>query len=371
MHVVVSLIREDGTKAEQWMDRNRAQAACRELEEEYGLTRVAAGFGAKTTNPREVTSAKAEGRPEAKRDTLRREVRAAVALSGSEGEFVTRLREAGVLVFPRFHETEPRAVGYSVALPPKDGEKVVRFPGMKLGNDMGLGSIRNVLGDSPAARKDALRAWLLAAEGKPPEDVYTRAGLGVDSRKMMAQSASGVEAMRSKMERMAPDNYMEWGRTAATLSGWYGAWGKALGGEDGAAMMRVSDELGRASQVSRSAARVVAPRPPQVPMMGAAVAAYRRGERQGAFEVLAQMHHLTVAVYRHVKARDDVAKAGSLRASSERDMAALWERMAEYKMPEQRVSRGPSAAPSHHLDPVHMAPPSPSSTRGRDHGRGM
>ena len=40
IHLVVSMVREDGSKAGTHDDFHRAQVACRELEAEYGLPRL-------------------------------------------------------------------------------------------------------------------------------------------------------------------------------------------------------------------------------------------------------------------------------------------------------------------------------------------
>jgi hypothetical protein len=73
------------------------------------------------------------------RITLRRQVTTAAAATGSEGEFFTRLDQAGVLVRKRFSVTNPGQVtGYSVALPgdtAKDGGPIW-YGGGKLAVDL-------------------------------------------------------------------------------------------------------------------------------------------------------------------------------------------------------------------------------------------
>ncbi len=118
VHVVVSLVREDGTKASTWNDHPRAQTLAGELERKHGLqvleSRVA-GRGSRGESPVDIAR-RAHG-DEVPRERLERTVRACAASAGDEGEFVRRLRHGGLRVRPRFAAGRGDVVaGYSVAL---------------------------------------------------------------------------------------------------------------------------------------------------------------------------------------------------------------------------------------------------------------
>src|SRR2546421_2198702 len=76
----------------------------------------------------EIEKAARIGQPEPARDRLRREVQTAVAASTTEGEFLGRLRAAGVMVRERYSDHNPgERTGYAVAWPGfrnRDGEPV-------------------------------------------------------------------------------------------------------------------------------------------------------------------------------------------------------------------------------------------------------
>ena len=84
-------------------------------------------------------------RDQAPRAALRREVWTAAAGAGTEQEFLTRLRQAGVLVRLRHSTTSPGQVtGYAVALAQytaRDGG-VIWYGGGKLATDLTLPKLR-------------------------------------------------------------------------------------------------------------------------------------------------------------------------------------------------------------------------------------
>jgi hypothetical protein len=118
IHIVATLVRQDRRTDWARNDRWKAQAACRNIEERYGLYRV--GPADRTSHRRphavEVNKALRTGRRETGRDQLRREVRFAAAAAASLDDFVTLLREAGMRVKLRASTTRPGEItGYAVA----------------------------------------------------------------------------------------------------------------------------------------------------------------------------------------------------------------------------------------------------------------
>jgi hypothetical protein len=147
IHLVATLARQDGTRPRIWNDYYRVREACHDAERRFGLRSTAP---ADRTAARRATRAEAEqadrrGWAEPARVTLRREVCTAAAGAGTEAEFFTRLRAAGVLVRERHSTVHPDQVtGYAVGLPghtARDGG-VVWYGGGKLAPDLTLPKLR-------------------------------------------------------------------------------------------------------------------------------------------------------------------------------------------------------------------------------------
>ncbi|MEV6535183.1 mobilization protein [Streptomyces sp. NPDC051639] len=163
IHIVATLVREDGYKPDLDNDAVRVQAQARVLEAELGLRRLNKGDGTAAQRPTSAERHKAErqGRARTAREELRETVRRAVAGASSDGEFFDRLSAAGLLIRKR---TAPSGdlLGYKVALPDdlnKNGEPVF-YPGARLAPDLSLPRIRErwAAGDAPDARRqDAIR----------------------------------------------------------------------------------------------------------------------------------------------------------------------------------------------------------------------
>ena len=99
VHIVVGLVREDGTKAKVWKDRVRAQEVAGELERKYGLRVIESresGMTSRGEKPAERESAAGRGAPETATAQLARTVRGCAAASADEAEFVRRVRRAGL-----------------------------------------------------------------------------------------------------------------------------------------------------------------------------------------------------------------------------------------------------------------------------------
>ena len=168
VHIAVSLVAEDGSKARTHNDHRRAQSACNALEKKYGLqvleSREADRKAVAGNKPGDLQRAAREGDTVTQRDELRRRLRGAATSARSEAEFVAQARDARVLVRPRFAKGDTsRVVGYSAALVPtiKDGKRdePVWFAASKLDTNLGLGSLRERWGSDSATESDAVAAW--------------------------------------------------------------------------------------------------------------------------------------------------------------------------------------------------------------------
>ncbi|MFJ7997530.1 relaxase/mobilization nuclease domain-containing protein [Streptomyces sp. NPDC096310] len=145
IHIVATLVTEDGHRPDDYRSGTRAQAEARLIEKELGLHQVAPGDGTAAQRPTsaERHKAKRQGRERTAREELRETVRRAVAGAGSDEEFFDRLAAAGLLIRKR-EAPSGDLLGYKVALPGdrnKDGEPVF-YPGARLAPDLSLPRIR-------------------------------------------------------------------------------------------------------------------------------------------------------------------------------------------------------------------------------------
>ncbi|MBZ6230271.1 relaxase/mobilization nuclease domain-containing protein [Streptomyces olivaceus] len=165
IHIVATLVTEDGHRPDDFRSGARAQAEARLIEKELGLHQVAPGDGtaAKRPTSAERHKAKRQGRERTAREELRETVRRAVAGARGDAEFFDRLAAAGLLIRKRAAPSGD-LLGYKVALPDdlnRDGEPVF-YPGARLAPDLSLPRIRERWSagsqDAPApARQEAVR----------------------------------------------------------------------------------------------------------------------------------------------------------------------------------------------------------------------
>ncbi len=148
VHLVVQLVREDGTKASTHQDFHRAQTACRELEHEYGLRGLESAqtrqHGLSGEKPAERERAARKGYVVSDRVELRRRLRAALATSSTAEKFVGQLPEMGVRVAPRFaKDSVTKVTGYKVSLGTKSGEnRAVWYARSKLDSTLSWPAIK-------------------------------------------------------------------------------------------------------------------------------------------------------------------------------------------------------------------------------------
>ncbi|MFF5960399.1 relaxase/mobilization nuclease domain-containing protein [Streptomyces luteogriseus] len=145
IHIIATLVREDGRRPDHHRSGKRAQAEARLIEADYDLHRVAPGDGtaAKRTTRAERHKADRLGWDRAAREELRETVRRAVAGAASTDEFLERLKDAGLLVRTKVLPSGDLK-GYTVALPgDRNGEKEpIYYAGSTLAPDLSLPRIQ-------------------------------------------------------------------------------------------------------------------------------------------------------------------------------------------------------------------------------------
>ncbi|MEU1329547.1 relaxase/mobilization nuclease domain-containing protein [Streptomyces sp. NPDC005865] len=145
IHIVATRVCEDGSRPDDFRSGMRAQAECRLIEKELGLTLVNAGDGTAAKRPSSAERHKAErqGREQTAREELRETVRRAVAGAQNEEEFFDRLASAGLLIRKR-QAPSGDLLGYTVALVDdrNEDDEPVFFAGSTLAPDLSLPRIR-------------------------------------------------------------------------------------------------------------------------------------------------------------------------------------------------------------------------------------
>ncbi|WP_337821155.1 relaxase/mobilization nuclease domain-containing protein [Amycolatopsis sp. A1MSW2902] len=142
VHLLVNLVRGDGTVAGTYRDWPRWREWCLAVEERLDLTRTApAGAGRKGTSRAELERAKTAGTT-TEREQLAEIVANTAVTALNEMDFLARLRLRDVQVKP--HVSGGKVVGYAVALAASaGGDKPSWFAGSTLRRDLSLPRLRS------------------------------------------------------------------------------------------------------------------------------------------------------------------------------------------------------------------------------------
>ncbi|MGP3922499.1 mobilization protein [Streptomyces sp. 8N616] len=170
IHIIATLVREDGRRPDHHRSGKRAQAEARVIEADYDLHRVTPGDGTAAKRPTSAERHKAEhqGRDRTAREELRETVRQAVAGAATETEFLARLQAAGLLVRQRVAPSGD-LLGYKVALPGnhnRDTEPVF-YAGSTLAPNLSLPRIRARFAPTPTAEREQPMRWDTARSRRP------------------------------------------------------------------------------------------------------------------------------------------------------------------------------------------------------------
>ncbi|MCP9625233.1 relaxase/mobilization nuclease domain-containing protein [Nocardia otitidiscaviarum] len=253
IHIAMPVVRPDGSLADMYRDRPRAQAASRVLEAKYGLEVLYTrehGDTEQATKPAERARAERVGAPETDREALRRRVRGAAMAAESEAEWLRLLRADGVIVAPRWAPGgRAEVVGYSVRLPAQKNretgawEKSISYGGLRLGKDMTLPSLRAWTGwdDSARARQDAVTEWQRV--GRQPNG-RPRTVDPMSAREAVAELRAWSDAMRA----IPVEDRAAWAQAASQTAGVFAAASVRTERSPGP-LDRLSRQLARAGQL--------------------------------------------------------------------------------------------------------------------------
>lgn len=342
IHIVVDLVREDGSVVSIWRDRVKLSRLAAELERTYGLSVVTGrgGAGLPGVTRAEWEVAARAGRAEPDRARLARIVRAAAVASMNEGLFVQRLRShPAVLVRPRYTEGgREHVVGYAVALQLGRGRAPVWFGGGRLARDLTLPRLREYWADGDEARRAALADWIA-----PPMR------LGQFDEIAWTEAAERIGLAVERLATIPVDDRAGWAGAAREAAGIYAALAARLEGKHSGPLSRAADVLAHSAQTRAREPHARRDRAVR-DLRGAAMTALQAGPFGhtvwGQIAFHKQLILLTRAIERAHRAR------------SEADAAARLEEVAREQLVELAASRArvSQAAPVPALPPGRSGP---------------
>lgn len=330
VHIAVSLVREDGTKASTHNDFHRAMKTVRELETEFELRPLRAEREQDMPQRQESRaareSAQRRGAAEVDSTRLERTVRAAASASMDEGEFVRRMRREGVLIRPRFEAGRGDVVtDYPVTLRPEKGAQPVWHSGLRLARDLTLPELRKGWPDTPENASAAVEEW--RATRKNP-DRYVPARPGREESEMKPEFfkmyAEDMTRLHEYIATIDPDDHAAWAHVARETSGAYAAWSRRLEPVPGP-LARTSRTPARSAQLlpSQSRRRPVA-MPSMVNTTALILAQANKGKNAAAEALLLrQLAQTTVSIFRAVQASGDARRASELAATVKNNLRAV------------------------------------------------
>ncbi|WP_354508650.1 relaxase/mobilization nuclease domain-containing protein [Oerskovia enterophila] len=368
IHLAVNLVREDGTKASAHRDFVRAQKAARALEVKYGLEELESAGTERATrgyNPAE-REAQARARARAKYDRSRRRspgqdlptwdalsgperrtritaettadqprhalartVRGCATAAQDEGEFVRRLRRAGVLVRPRFADGRTDVVtGYSVAARPQHGERAIWYGGGHLGRDLTLPRLRGGWPDDPTAATTAAAEWNAAKRGR--RVVAPGREAREPDPKLWEQYSREIGALRETLRAVPIEDRDTWARVARDTAGAFAAWSQRVEAEPGP-LAAAADALAKSAQTRHRPERPT--KAGMVAVSGAAMllaSAARGGQGTAAQAImLRQLANLAKAVHDVHRASGEARRAAEIAAAERNHLRRLAARLPQ------------------------------------------
>jgi hypothetical protein len=313
IHIVASMVRDDGTRWNNWKSKYKSQQVARALEKKYGLNQLDAVRAERGFTPGEQAKAVRQGLPEVERHSLSRKVLFCATASADEAEFVRRARQEGLLMRPRYVAGRTDVVtGYSVAERPRKGERAVWFGGNSLGRDLALPKLRADWDSTPESATAAVAEWNAAARNRRPvrpgrETLQPSAGL-------WRRYAHDVSGLRERLAATPHTDHVAWAQAARETAAAFGAWSKRIEPTPGP-LADAARELSKSAQL-RSYPKRTAPALPSVRgVTMILLAATSKSERAAYALLFRQLAQTARAIYDMHKATDDLRRVRGLSAA--------------------------------------------------------
>jgi hypothetical protein len=342
LHIAVTLVRDDGTRASVFRDYKTMSAYAATVEREHWLSVVEGRgtAGLPGVSRGEMEKATREGRAEPVRTRWARIVREVAVNSKDEGEFVRRLRRTGLTVRPRFAEGHrDTVVGYAVGVKDQSG-KTIYYGGGSLAPDLSLPRLREFWEASPRSTQEAVGAW----QGAKREG--GRETMRLTSVEEARRAAAVIDKTYKVLREIPPEDRVQWASVAREVAGVYAAWSRRVEGKVPGPLARAADALARSAQVPAKT-----PSPVRSPKRGFRSAAFvvaqgtsHEESGPGWTQLLAQLNRTLRLLARVHEVRGELHQADQLWAI-ERDLQTLCQRGgARPRGDPQRGSRGPESA---------------------------
>ncbi|MDH6238467.1 relaxase/mobilization nuclease domain-containing protein [Cryobacterium sp. CG_9.6] len=333
VHLAVSLVREDGTKASTHNDFTRAQEACRDLEREHGLEQLESrglGLGERGVKPAERERAARTGASEIDSHTLERTVRAAATASVDEGEFVRRLRRGGALIRPRYAAGRDDVVaGYSVALRSAGGTQPVWFGGGRLARDLTLPRLREGWPDSPQTAQGAVDEWRATAKNpRQYRPVAPGREESTPAPEMWKQYSDEIGQLRKQLRDVPVTDRATWAHVARETAGAFAAWSQRVEVTPGP-LAQTSRDLARSAHLRAHESQ---PKPVQLGSASNAAMILMQAASGGTGTMaeaimLRQLGRVSVAILDMHSAVGDARRAEQITATLRTQFAAVTDRL--------------------------------------------
>lgn len=178
IHIVANRTRPNGTKWDPWQYKKRSSRAVAMIEDKYGLQVVEGRRHGRSIVPDDrngLEEAKRKGWDRTGRAVIENRLRAALAASSNEAEWVRIVRQSGLAIRPRWDKGgQDKVVGYSVGIY-EDGKVSRWYGGGRIARDLSLSRLRDLWEGDPA---DAVEAWrggkhrVLALKGTDWANLY-------------------------------------------------------------------------------------------------------------------------------------------------------------------------------------------------------
>lgn len=313
IHIVASMVRDDGTKWNSWKSKYRSQQVARTLEKKYGLSELDTVRAERGFTPAEQARAARRGLPEVERHSLARTVRTCAAASADEAEFIRRARMEGLLVRPRYAAGRTDVVtGYSVAERPAKGVRAIWFGGNSLGRDLALPRLRAGWESTPETATAAVAEWNAAARNRRP--VAPGRETLQPSAELWSRYANEVSALREKLAATPYSDQAAWAQAARETSAAFGAWSKRIEPTPGP-LADAARELAKSAQLRRYPSRPAAALPSARGATMILLAATSKSERAAYALMFRQLAQTARAIYDMHKATDDLRRVRGLSAA--------------------------------------------------------
>lgn len=322
IHLVVSMVREDGTFVDTHRDFARAQQASREIESELGLRELQGpqiGVGVTGLTGAEVSRCARTGR-EPSRVVLERAVRAAATMSSTEADFIAAVRGMDLRIAPYFAAGRSDVVaGYKVGLKGPD-ERM--FGGGHLSKDLSLPRLRLRWEDTPQAHLAAAEQWRRA-------DRNTRVGAGPPGPEPTPQRFDEINQRLFRIEQrlhtVSPDDLETWGQIAGDTAGILAAWSRRREGNDPgplAAAAAATRQLGQSHRWAITGRRTVRPAPTEAALLAHQFTIGGQGA-VGQAIFLRQLTNTLFAVHQAALAMKQTRIAEAIAVAVRRDLAQV------------------------------------------------